>query len=131
MLRRVRALTALSGVAFIWIPGVTGIALGQTKSPPGGTTPGGAIFDRLHDATTRPLPRVPPPAVPAPDMTWVPDRHVQVPGVELPVLVPGHWELRLSDREVYVPPLIGRTHQGDVINFPAGVRPPVGERQTP
>jgi hypothetical protein len=47
------------------------------------------------------------------------------------VLVPGHWERRLSDHEVFTPPLTGRTPQGDIINFPAGTRPPVEERQAP
>jgi len=106
-------------------------ALGQMKSPPGGTTPGGAIFDHLRDSTTRPVPQTPPPTVRPPDMMWVPDRYVQIPGAESPVLVPGHWERRLSDHEVFTPPLTGRTPQGDIINFPAGTRPPVEERQAP
>ena len=106
-------------------------ALGQMKSPPGGTTPGGAIFDRLRDSTTRPVPQTPPPTVRPPDMTWVPDRYVQIPGADSPVLVPGHWERRLSDHEVFTPPLTGRTQQGDIINFPAATRPPVDERQAP
>jgi len=106
-------------------------ALGQMKSPPGGTTPAGAIFDRLRDSTTRTVPQTPPPTVRPPDMMWVPDRYVQIPGAESPVLVPGHWERRLSDHEVFTPPLTGRTPQGDIINFPAGTRPPVEERQAP
>jgi hypothetical protein len=64
-------------------------------------------------------------------MLWVPDRHVPVPGVRGPVLVPGHWEQRLSDHEVYVPPLTGRTDDGRVIQFPAGSHPPPGERVSP
>src|SRR6266446_110996 len=71
------------------------------------------------------------PTVPTPEATWVPDRYVQVPGTDGPVLVPGHWERRLSDHEVYTPPLVGRTPNGDTINFPAGARPPVNERQAP
>jgi hypothetical protein len=107
-------------------------AFGQVKSPPGGTTPGGAIFDRLHQSTTRPLPQTPAPTVRSPESIWVPDRFVQVPGTDGQVLVPGHWERRLSDHEVYTPPLTGRTPQGDTtINFPAGTRPPVNERQFP
>lgn len=107
------------------------VASSQVKSRPGGTTPGGAIFDRLHGATTRPVPQVPAPKVSPPAETWVPDRSVQVPGTDGPVSVPGHWERRLSDHEVYTPPLTGRTPNGDIINFPAGVRPPVHERQGP
>ena len=107
------------------------VALSQLTSPPGGTTPSGAIFDHLHDATMRPVPQVPAPTARTPEATWVPDRSVQVPGTDSPVFVPGHWERRLSDHEVYTPPLVGRTPNGDIINFPAGARPPVNERQAP
>jgi hypothetical protein len=110
---------------------VPGVASSQTRAPAGGRTPAGAIFDRLNEATTRPMPRVPSPAVAPPAATWVPDRHVQVPGTASPVFVPGHWERRLSDHEVYTPPLLGRTPNGDIINFPAGARPPVNQRQAP
>jgi hypothetical protein len=107
-------------------------ASGQLRSAPGGTTPGGAIFDRLNQSSTRPVPTTPPPSVRQPNDLWVPDRFVQVPGADGQVLVPGHWERRLSDHEVYTPPLTGRTPQGDTtINFPAGTRPPVNERQFP
>ena len=109
-------------------------AYGQLRSAPGGTTPGGAIFDRLNQSSTRPMPTTPAPTVSPPNMTWVPDRFVQVPGTDGQVMVPGHWERRLSDHEVYVPPLTGRTTTplGDAtINFPAGTRPPANERQFP
>jgi hypothetical protein len=109
-------------------------AFGQMRSPPGGTTPGGAIFDRLNQSSTRPTPTTPTPTVRAPNETWVPDRYVQVPGTDGQVLVPGHWERRLSDHEVYTPPLTGSatTPLGNgTINFPAGTRPPANERQFP
>ena len=123
---------ALMLIAVIVNVAVPQVASSQMKSPPGGTTPSGAIFDRLHDATMRrPMPQVPSPTAPTPDATWVPDRSVQVPGTDSPVFVPGHWERRLSDHEVYTPPLLGRTPNGDIINFPAGTRPPVNERQAP
>ena len=41
------------GVAVILNVAMPQVAWSQMKSPPGGTTPSGAIFDRLHDATTR------------------------------------------------------------------------------
>ena len=80
------------------------------------------------EANIKPVAR---PAIPAPESTWVPDRYVQVPGTDGPVMVPGHWERRLSDHEVYTPPLLGRSPNGDIINFPAAVRPPTNERQGP
>src|SRR2546426_1662217 len=91
----------LLGVAVILNVAVPQVASSQMKSRPGGTTPGGAIFDRLHDTTTRPMPPVPSSTAPRPEATWVPDRSVQVPGTDGPVFVPGHWERRLSDHEVY------------------------------
>jgi hypothetical protein len=122
----------LLGVAVILDVAVPPLASGQMRSPAGGTTPSGAIFDRLNEATTGSMPQVPSPTVPAPEETWVPDRYAQAPGVDSPVFVPGHWERRLSDHEVYTPPLTGRTPQGDsTIQFPAGTRPPVNERQYP
>ena len=117
--------------AIVLSVGLPGTVAGQARSPLGGTTPSGPIFDRLRDSTTRPVPQVPAPRVPAPDMTWVPDRHVVVPGVDGTVMVPGHWEQRLSNHEVYTPPLVGRTPTGDIIHFPAGTRPPSHERQAP
>ena len=106
------------------------VATAQTRSR-GGTTPSGAIFDHLNQSTRRPVPQVSSPKVPTPDMTWVPDRYVQLQGTDGLALVPGHWERRLSDHEVYAPPLLGRTPNGNIITFPAGVRPPVNERQAP
>ena len=121
----------LIGVAVMVNMSLPQVGSSQMKSPPGGTTPSGSMFDHLRDATTRPVPHVPSPTVPTPRETWVPDRYVQAPGTDGPVYVPGHWERRLSDHEVYTPPLLGRAPNGDTINFPAGVRPPVGERQAP
>src|SRR5207249_4890696 len=73
------------------------LASGQMRPALGGTTPSGAIFDHLNDATTHPMPQAPSPTIPTPESTWVPDRYVQVPGTDGPVMVPGHWERRLSD----------------------------------
>ena len=121
----------LLGVAVILNTAVPQVASSQMRSPLSGTTPSGAIFDRFHYSTTRPMPQVSSPTAPTPEATWVPDRTVQVPGTDSPVFVPGHWERRLSDHEVYTPPLLGRTPNGDIVNFPAGTRPPVNERQAP
>ena len=121
----------LVGLAVILNIAVPQVASSQMRSPLGGTTPSGAMFDRFHDSTMRPMPQAPSPTAPIPEATWVPDRTVQGPGTDGPVAVPGHWERRLSDHEVYTPPLLGRTPNGDIVNFPAGTRPPVNERQAP
>jgi hypothetical protein len=126
-----RSLAMLIGSVVILNVGMPAVASSQLKSPPGGTTPAGALFDRLNSATTRPIPQTPAPVAATPSDTWVPDRFIQVPGLDSQVLVPGHWERRLSDHQVYTPPLAGRATNGDIVNFPAGTQPPVNERQAP
>lgn len=96
----------------------------------GGTTPGARVLDRLEQAVTRPLPAVPAPQVTPPDRVWVPDRYL--PGAAGTVHVPGHWEQRITDREVYVPPLVAcPTGSGECVLVPAGRRPSAYTRQAP
>jgi len=127
----VRSLAILIGSVVMVNVGMPAVASSQLKSPPGGTTPAGALFDRLNSATTRPLPQAPATVPPTPSDIWVPDRFVQVPGTDGQVMVPGHWERRLGDHQVYTPPLSGRATNGDIVNFPAGTQPPANERQAP
>ena len=96
----------------------------------GGGTPLGRSIDQLERSVTRPVPQAPPPTVWRPDSVWVPDRSLPDP-VQGRVLVPGHWERRLSDGEYYGPPMtICGAATGECVIVPAGVRPPP-ERQTP
>ena len=105
---------------------------GGLMTSPGGTTPGGAMFDGLRGATTRPVPRVSPAPAPAAPDTWVPDRYVQVPGVDRPVLVPGHWEHRLPSGGYYAPPLTTcSSGSGACSTSPAGEYPSPGMRVGP
>jgi len=124
---RSTVLTAVLVARVLLVPQHT---LGHAIRPPGGTTPSADTIDRLRDASTHLVPAVPPPPA-SPRPLWVPDRYVRVPGVSADVLVPGHWEQPLSNHEVYVPPLTGRTREGGIVNFPAQSRPPAGERQGP
>ena len=90
----------------------------------GGGTPLGKSFEQLQRSVTRPVPQAPPAAVSPPDSVWVPDRYLPDP-VHGRVLVPGHWERRLSDGESYVPPLtICGLATGECTTVPAGVRQP-------
>jgi len=68
---------------------------------------------------------------PRPDMVWVPDRWAPVPGAPEGVHVPGHWERRLSEREVWVPPLTVIAPGGVQRAWPAGVREPAEARRGP
>lgn len=100
---------------------------GAILLPPG---PGGRVLDRLVQAVSGPLPRVDPSPIPRDDRLWVPDRYLPTPSGLLHV--PGHWELRISEREVWVPPLIGcRPATGRCVGLPAGIRPAPEARPGP
>ena len=98
----------------------------------GGGTGLGAAVDQINRASRAPVPTVAPPPVAPPDRVWVPDRYLSAPSTGTRVLVPGHWERPVSDRESYVPPLTtldpatGRTEP-----HPAGVRPRAEDRSGP
>jgi len=128
-----RAVTRLGGVllGIALLLSVAGPRFAYGQMSLSGTTPGGAIFDGLDRLMTQPMPQVPAPTAPPPVDMWVPDRYVQTPQGDSSVVVPGHWERRLSDHEVYTPPFVGAAPDGNVMNFPAGVRPPANERQAP
>ena len=86
---------------------------------------------RITEASLRPLPSVAPRQAPRPDTVWVPDRWVPLPGAPQGVHVPGHWERRLSEREVWVPPLTVIAPGGVQRAWPAGVREPAEARRGP
>jgi hypothetical protein len=94
-------LTALPALLGGLAPFVPAPARAQKVAPPAGKTPSGTIFDRLQPETMR------------------------------PVFVPGHWERRLSEHEVHVPPLTGQAPDGRTITWPAGVQPLPAHRQAP
>ena len=68
-----------------------------------------------------------------PDSVWVPDRYILAPDTGSTVLVPGHWERRISDHESYAPPLSTLNPADGTVQktYPAGVRPPAAERSGP
>jgi hypothetical protein len=90
----------------------------------GGGTPLGKSIEQLERSVTRPVPQAPPPTVWRSDSGWVPDRQLPDP-VHGTVLVPGHFERRLSDGQYYAPPLtICGSASGECTTLPAGVRQP-------
>ena len=90
----------------------------------GGGTPLGKSIEQLERSATKPVPQAPPAAVSRSDSVWVPDRY-QTDPVYGRVLVPGHWERRLSDGQSYAPPLtICGSATGECTTVPAGVRQP-------
>jgi hypothetical protein len=98
----------------------------------GGGTATSRAVDQINAMSRAPVPTVGPREVARPDMLWVPDRWIAAPATGGAALVPGHWERRISDRESYVPPLTGvNPADGSQTVYPAGVRPPAGERREP
>jgi hypothetical protein len=86
--------------------------------------------DQVIERASRPAPAAPAPAPPA--ERYVPERRVRVNegGRETEVVVPGHWERRITDQQVLTPPRPGFGPQG-IIHLPGGERPPAAERQAP
>ncbi|MBM4443286.1 MAG: hypothetical protein FJ027_22975 [Candidatus Rokubacteria bacterium] len=108
----------------------TALLLAQAGVTPrvGPTTPAGPMLDQLNRSMTRPVPTLPAPSGRHPADVWVPDRIVPVPGHAGGVLVPGHWERRISDREHYVPPMVIRAPDGTTTAVPGGVMPAPDQR---
>lgn len=98
----------------------------------GGGTPGSRAIEQAERSATRSLPPLPPAPSPRPDMVWVPDRWVALPGRAPSVHVPGHWERRISEQEFHVPALtVCDPGNGACTTVPAGVRGPADTRREP
>ena len=116
------------------VPGATLPGASSSRStlatPTGRTNITTEATGKINAASRAPLPVTSAPAIVRPDLTWVPDRYVSVPGAPQGVLVPGHWEQRLPSGDVYVPPIVIVNPGGQQL-FPAGVRPPADQRTEP
>jgi len=71
------------------------------------------------------------PAPPPPAERLVPERRVFVPGMAHEVVVPPHYERRITDQQYQAPPLIGLGARGEIVHIPGGERPPADVRQSP
>ena len=109
------------------------LLLAQAGATPrmGSSSPSGRALDQLTNSVTRPVPTLPPPTGQHAADTWVPDRIVPMPDQPGGLIVPGHWERRLSNHENYVPPLTATTPDGRILTVPGGVMPPPEQRQSP
>lgn len=67
-----------------------------------------------------------------PSERWVPERRAYLPELGRNVLIPGHYERRISDQQYSVPPLPANDITGGAsVTIPGGERPPAGLRQSP
>ena len=102
-------------------------------SPPAGSVrPPVGSLPSVQQPLPNPAPAVPPVVGPSVggDL-WVPSRIVPVPGEPGGLVVPGHWERRISPHETYIPPLTATTPDGRPVTIPGGIVRPPAERQAP
>jgi len=97
----------------------------------GSGTPLQRSFDQIQRSVTKPVPQAPPAPVSRPGDVYVPGRYVSDPVDGRGVLVPGHWERPLPSGEYLTPPITICSSTGACTTIPAGVRPPLEQRQTP
>jgi hypothetical protein len=132
MTRFTGSLAALASVV------VAGASWAQIVTPPV-TGPAQGAYQQLHPLS--PLDQVrrqatqqapPLPMPPKPGEQWVPERRILVPETGRELLVPGHYERRLSDQQYAVPSLPAiDPGSGRTVTSPGGERPPAELRQSP
>lgn len=87
-------------------------------------------LEQVREQSMRRLPPLPLPAAPA--ERWVPERRVYAPELGRDLVVPGHFERRLSDQRYAVPALTGlEVPSGRPVLIPPADRPPVEQRLGP
>jgi hypothetical protein len=105
----------------------------QAQAQGQGGVPGGRPPDAIDHAkglATRPYPTLPAPSAPA--QVYVPERRVFSPQLRREVIVPGHWERRVSDQRMEAPPLtVVDPRTGATVIVPGGERLPADRRQGP
>jgi hypothetical protein len=121
------ALLVAAGAAHAQIvkPQISGPAQGayQQLHPP-------SALDQVRQQATQQSPSLPLP--PEPSEQWIPERRVYVPQLERELIVPGHYERRLSDQVYAVPSLPAYDPgTGMTVTIPGGERPPAELRQGP
>ncbi len=118
-------------LALALLAGLCGIApAGALAQRPLPTVRPPDAIDRAHGLATRPLPGVPP--APRVDERWVPERRFYSPRLGRDVVVPGHFEQRITDQQYRVPPLNAITRpDGRQIPIPSGEHPPAEIRSAP
>ncbi len=87
-------------------------------------------LEQVRQQSLRQSPPLPPPAPPT--ERWIPERQVLAPDLGRVVIVPGHYERRISDQLYAVPTLrVYEGTSGAMIIVPGGDRPPVDVRTGP
>jgi hypothetical protein len=126
------------GAPFVWLIAVT-TASAQAIPPLAVTGPARSVIPQLRPPSpieqvresamrrTPPLPMPPPPAE-----RWVPEQRLYAPEVGRNLVIPGHYERRISDQQYAVPPLPAYdVNGGTMVVLPATQRPPASRPQGP
>ena len=88
------------------------------------------VIDQARQRALTPIPRGPVPA--APSQTWVPERRFFSPEYGRELVVPGHYESKISNQQYAVPPITSYGPRGEnPVLIPGGDRPPADLRQGP
>jgi hypothetical protein len=87
-------------------------------------------IDQARQRALTPVPKAP--AAPPPGERYVPERRFYSPELGREIVIPGHYESRISDQQYVAPPLIGYGPRGETpVLIPGGPRPPADLRQGP
>ena len=87
-------------------------------------------IDQARSRALAPVPKAP--VQPSPSERFVPERRFYSPELGREIVVPGHYESRITDQQYVAPPLTGYGPRGErPVLIPGGPRPPADRRQGP
>jgi hypothetical protein len=101
-------------------------------APPVTSIPGrpADAIDQARRRALAPIPKAP--GLPATADRWVPERRFYSSEYQREIVIPGHYESRITDQQYAVPPITGYGPSGqNPVFFPGGERPPADQRQGP
>lgn len=88
---------------------------------------GSDAIDQARQRALAPIPQAPGP--PPPSDRWVPERRVFSSEYQREIIIPGHYESRITGQQYVVPPLTGYGTRGELpVVIPGGDRPPADQR---
>jgi hypothetical protein len=98
--------------------------------PPVRTGPAPNPIDQSRDLSTSGLPKLD--AAGTPTERLVPERRLRDPATGREIVIPAHYERRITDQQWWVPPLTGYgSHHEGPVHIQGGPQPPADQRQAP
>jgi hypothetical protein len=132
--RRLGAVVLAAGLAASWPVGASaqpsrgGGSIGSLPAVRTGPAP--SAIDQSRSLSTHGVPKLG--AATTPTERLVPERRVRDPLTGREIVIPAHYERRITDQQWWVPPLTGygANHEGPV-HIQGGSQPPADQRQAP